>query len=269
MTNSSHRQIARAAAVVMITFIASRVLGLARDIVISAHYGTSDALDAYYAASRLNDLIFTLIAGGALASAFIPTFAGYLAREDETGAWRITSHIINILLIALSIVSLLAAIFAAPIVSGLLGIGFDPAKQELTASLLRLLLIAPTIFGISGVVMGILNAKQNFWLPGLAPSMYNLGMIGGVIFLSATYGIYGLAIGAVAGAALHLIVQLPGLIKAGARYSPRLGLRDPGVRQVFRLMAPRVLGLATVQLNFIVETILASTLGTGAVSALN
>ena len=126
MTNSSHRQIARAAAVVMITFIASRVLGLARDIVISAHYGTSDALDAYYAASRLNDLIFTLIAGGALASAFIPTFAGYLARDDETGAWRIASHIINILLIALSIVSLLAAIFAAPIVSGLLGIGFDP-----------------------------------------------------------------------------------------------------------------------------------------------
>ena len=130
MTNSSHRQIARAAAVVMITFIASRVLGLARDIVISAHYGTSDALDAYYAASRLNDLIFTLIAGGALASAFIPTFASYLARDDEPGAWRIASHIINILLIALSIVSLLAAIFAAPIVSGLLGIGFDPAKHR-------------------------------------------------------------------------------------------------------------------------------------------
>jgi putative peptidoglycan lipid II flippase len=268
-SNASHRQIARAATVVMITFVASRLLGLLRDVVISAHFGTSDALDAYYAASRLNDLIFTLIAGGALASAFIPTFAGYLARNDDEGAWRLASNIINLMSLALAIVSILAAIFAQPIVSGLLGLGFDAAKQELTASLLRLLLIAPTIFGVSGVIMGILNAKQNFWLPGLAPSMYNLSMIGGVIFLSSAFGIYGLAIGAIVGAALHLIVQIPGLIKAGARFTPRLGLRDPGVRQVFRLMAPRVLGLATVQLNFIVETILASTLGTGAVSALN
>jgi putative peptidoglycan lipid II flippase len=269
MNNSSHRQIARAATVVMITFIASRLLGLLRDVVISAHFGTSNELDAYYAASRLNDLIFTLIAGGALASAFIPTFAGYLARDDNEGAWRLASNIINLISLALAIVSILAAIFALPIVSGLLGLGFDAAKQELTASLLRLLLIAPTIFGVSGVIMGILNAKQNFWLPGLAPSMYNLGMIGGVIFLSSSFGIYGLAIGAIVGAALHLIVQVPGLIKAGARFTPRLGLREPGVRQVSRLIAPRVLGLATVQLNFIVETILASTLGTGAVSALN
>jgi putative peptidoglycan lipid II flippase len=268
-TNSAHRQIARAAAVVMITFVASRLLGLLRDVIISAHFGTSDALDAYYAASRLNDLIFTLIAGGALASAFIPTFAGYLARDDDEGAWRLASNIINIMVLVLAVVSLLAAIFAFPLVSDLLGIGFDVEKQKLTAELLRFLLIAPTIFGVSGVIMGMLNAKQNFWLPGLAPSLYNLGMIGGVIFLSSSFGIYGLAIGAVVGAALHLIVQVPGLISARARYTPRLGLRDPGVRQVFRLMAPRVLGLATVQLNFIVETILASTLSTGAVSALN
>jgi putative peptidoglycan lipid II flippase len=266
---TSHRQIARAAGIVMVTFVASRLLGLARDIVISAHFGTSDALDAYYAASRLNDIIFSLIAGGALASAFIPTFAGYLAHNDDKGAWQLASSIINLMLIALSAVSILAAIFASPIVGGLLGLGFDAQKQEVTASLLRVLLIAPTIFGLSGVVMGILNAKQNFWLPGLAPSMYNLGIIGGVIFLSPTLGVYGLAIGAIAGAALHLIVQVPGLIKVGAHFSPRLGLRDPGVRQVFRLMAPRVLGLATVQLNFLVETILATTLGTGAVSALS
>ncbi len=253
----------------MSLFVVSRVLGLLRDVVISAHFGTGDALDAYYAASRLNDLIFTLIAGGALASAFIPTFAGYLARDDEEGAWRIASNIITIMFLMLAIVSLIAAIFAAPIVRDLLGVGFDPAKQELTTSLLRLLLIVPTIFGVSGVCMGILNAKQNFWLPGVAPIMYNLSMIAGVVFLSSSNGIFGLAIGAVIGAALHLSIQIPGLIKSGVRFKPRLGLRDPGVRQVFRLMAPRVLGLATVQLNFIVETILASTLGTGAVSALN
>ncbi len=253
----------------MTTFIASRLLGLLRDVVISAHFGTSDALDAYYAASRLNDIIFNLIAGGALASAFIPTFAGYLARDDDQGSWQLASSIVNIIVLVLSTVSLAAAIFAFPLVRGLLGLGFNAEKQELTASLLRLLLIAPTIFGISGIAMGILNAKQNFWLPGIAPSLYNLGMIGGVIFLSSSLGIYGLAIGAVIGAALHLIVQIPGLLRIGARFTLRLSWRDPGVRQVFRLMAPRVLGLATVQLNFLVETILASTLGTGAVSALN
>ena len=135
--------------------------------------------------------------------------------------------------------------------------------------LMRLLLIAPIIFSVSGVVMGILNAKQNFILPGLAPIMYNLAIIGGATFLSPSMGIDGLAIGAVIGAGLHLLVQVPGLIKVGARYSARLSLHDPGVRQVLRLMAPRVLGLAIVQINFLVETILASNLGTGAVSALN
>ena len=253
----------------MATFIASRLLGLLRDVVISAHFGTSDALDAYNAAFRIPDIIFTLMAGGALASAFIPTFSGYLARDDDEGAWRLASGIINLLLLALTIAAVIAALFAEPIVKYVLAPGFSADKQALTIPLMRLLLIAPIIFSVSGVVMGILNAKQDFILPGLAPIMYNLAIIGGATFLSPTLGIDGLAIGAVIGAGLHLLVQVPGLLKVGARYSPRLSLHDPGVRQVLRLMAPRVLGLAIVQINFLVETILASGLGTGAVSALN
>lgn len=252
----------------MATFVASRLLGLARDVVVSAHFGTSDALDIYVAASRVNDIIFTLMAGGALASAFIPTFSGYLARDDEDGAWRLTSGVINLLLIALSAASLLAAIFAPAIVATVLAPWFSPEKQALTVSVMRWLLIAPTIFGISGVVMGVLNARQQFWLPGVAPIMYNLAIIAGAIWLSPTLDIYGLAIGAVAGAGLHLLVQVPGLIRLGARYTPRLSVRDPGVRQVLRLMAPRVLGLAVVQINFLVETSLGSRLP-GVVSALN
>lgn len=253
----------------MATFIASRLLGLLRDVVISAHFGTGDALDAYNAAFRIPDIIFTLMAGGALASAFIPTFSGYLARDDDEGAWRLASGIINLLLAALTVSAIIAALLAEPLVVYVLAPGFSPAKQALTIPLMRLLLIAPVIFSVSGVVMGILNAKQNFILPGLAPIAYNLAIIGGAILLSPTLGIYGLAMGAVIGAGLHLLVQVPGLIKVGARYSARLSLRDPGVRQVLRLMAPRVLGLAIMQINFLVETILASHLGTGAVSALN
>jgi len=266
---TSHRQIARAASVVMATFVASRLLGLVRDIVISAHFGTSDALDAYNAAFRVPDIIFTLMAGGALASAFIPTFSGYLARDDDEGAWRLASSIINLLLAGLTVAAVIAALLAEPLVTYILAPGFSPEKQALTIPLMRLLLIAPIIFSVSGVVMGILNAKQDFVLPGLAPIAYNLAIIAGALLLSPTLGIYGLAIGAVIGAGLHFLVQVPGLIKVGARYSARLSLRDPGVRQVLRLMAPRVLGLAIVQINFLVETILASNLGTGAVSALN
>lgn len=252
----------------MATFVASRLLGLLRDVVIGAQFGTSDALDAYNAAFRIPDIIFTLMAGGALASAFIPTFSGYLARDDDEGAWRLASGIINLLLVSLTIAAVIAALFAEPLVT-YLAPGFSAEKQALTVPLMRLMLIAPIIFSVSGVVMGILNAKQDFILPGLAPIAYNLAIIAGAVLLSPTLGIYGLAIGAAIGAGLHFLVQVPGLIKVGARYSARLSLRDPGVRQVLRLMAPRVLGLAIVQINFLVETILASNLGTGAVSALN
>ena len=140
--------------------------------------------------------------------------------------------------------------------------------QQLTVQLMRLMLIPPIIFGISGVVMGILYAHQSFWLPGLAPSMYNLGIIAGSIVLAPTLGVFGLAIGAIFGALLHLLVQVPGLIKVKARYTARLAIRDPGVQEVMRLMLPRIFGVAVVQLNFLVETSLASLLSTGAVSAL-
>jgi putative peptidoglycan lipid II flippase len=266
--NSSHRQIARAAGVVMAAFVASRLFGLARDMVIAAQLGTSDAADAYLAAFRIPDLIFALIAGGALASAFIPTFASYLARDDREGAWRLASGVINLLLVATSAAAALAALFAPALIYALVP-GFGPEKHTLTVSLVRVMLICPVVFGVSGLVMGILNAQQQFLLPGLAPSAYNIGIILGAWLLIPMIGPIGAAIGAVAGALLHLLVQLPGLVRCKMRYTPMLSLRDPGVRQVLWLMGPRVFGLAVVQINFLVEANLASRLGTGAVAALN
>lgn len=269
MTASSNRQIARASIVVMATFLISRLLGLLRDVVIGAQFGTSGSYDAYVAAFRIPDIIYTLIAGGILVSAFVPTFTGYLARDDRAGAWRLASAVINLVVLVLVVAALAAAWLAEPIVRGLLAPGFDPEKQALTIHLMRLLLIPPVIFGVSGVVMGILYAHQSFWLPGLAPSMYNLGIIFGALALAPALSVYGLAIGAIVGAALHLLVQVPGLVKIKARYSARLALRDPGVREVLRLMLPRLFGVGVIQLNFLVETSLASLLTGGAVSALN
>ena len=262
-------QIARAAGLVMALFVVSRALGLLREMVISHQFGTGGELDAYLAAFRLPDLLFQLVAGGALASAFIPTFASYLARDDKHGAWRLASAVINWVLILTSLLALAAALLAPWLVRAVIAPGFDPARQALTVSLMRLMLLTPAIFGVSGVVMGILNARQHFLLPALAPILYNLGIIGGAILLAPDRGVYGLAIGVVVGAVAHLAIQVPGLAAHKLRYSPTLGLGDRGVREVGRLMVPRMVGLAAVQLNFLVNTILASGLAVGSLSALN
>jgi putative peptidoglycan lipid II flippase len=261
--------LSRAAALVMALFVVSRALGLVRQMVIGALFGTSGDLDAYLAAARVPEMIFMVVAGGALGSAFIPTFTEHLAKEDRAGAWRLASAVVNLALIALTVAAGLMAAFAPALVRTAIAPGFDPSQQALTTQLLQLMLVSPVIFGVSGVVMGALNAHQHFLLPALAPSVYNLSIIGGALLLGPRLGVGGMAIGVVVGAALHLLVQVPGLLRHGARYAPTLGLDNPSVREVGRLMAPRVLGTAIAQLNFVVNNSLASGLGEGAVSAIN
>ncbi len=266
---SGGQQIARAAGVVMAAFVLSNLAGLARQILVSQAFGTGAAIDAFNAASRLPDLLFNLVAGGALGSAFIPTFTGLLAKGERKRAWHLASSIANLVTITLLLTSVIAYAFAAPIVRHILAPGFSPEQQALTVSLLRVLLISPLIFGLSGLVMGILNAHQRFLLAALAPTMYWLGMIFGVLVWAPRWGIFGLAWGAVLGAALHLGVQIPGLLKLpGKAYHLTLGLRDAAVREVGRLMAPRVLGVAIVQLNFWINVVLASSQPKGSLTAI-
>ena len=262
-------QIARAAGLVMALFVVSRVLGLLREMVISYQFGTGGDLDAYLAAFRLPDILFQIVAGGALASAFIPTFSTLLARQDDRGAWRLASAIVNLVLILTSTFAILAALLAPWLVSTIIAPGFDAQRQALTVDLMRLMLITPVIFGVSGVFMGILNAQQHFLLPALAPILYNLGIILGAVILAPDMSVMGLAVGVVAGALGHLLIQIPGLVRHGLRYTPILGLHDPSVREVGRLMLPRVVGLAAVQINFLVNTILASGLVPGSLAAIN
>jgi putative peptidoglycan lipid II flippase len=262
------RQVAKAATLVMALFVVSRVLGLVRQMVIGTLFGTSGDLDAYVAAARIPEMIFLVVAGGALGSAFIPAFTDHLAREDRTGAWRLASAIVNLALIVLTFAAGLMAVFAPLLARTVIAPGFDLPQQALTASLLRLMLISSVIFGVSGIVMGALNAHQHFLLPALASSVYNLSIIGGAALLGPRMGVRGMAVGVVVGAALHLLIQVPGLLRHGARYVPTLGLDDPSVREVGRLMAPRVLGTAVTQLNFVVNINLASRMGEGAVSAI-
>ncbi len=267
--SSANRQIARAAGTVMLAFVLSNLIGLVRQILISHAFGTGDAYDAFVAASRFPDLIFNLIAGGALASAFIPTFTGSLARDDRRSAWNLASAMITLILIVLTAISIFSAIFSMQVVQWVLAPDFSLEKQQLTASLLRVLLVAPTIFGVSGLLMGILNSHQQFLLPALAPSMYWLGMIFGLLFLVPSVGIFGLAWGAVLGAVLHFAIQVPALVRLPDwRFNLTLGGENPAVREVLVLMGPRLLGVAVVQINFVVNTIIASGQPVGSVSSL-
>jgi putative peptidoglycan lipid II flippase len=267
---SATRQIARAAGTVTLAFLITQLIGLGRGIIIYRSFGTSTDLDSFNAANRVAELLFNLMAGGALGSAFIPTFTGLLTREQKPLAWKLASAIANLLLGVLTLIAGLAAIFAPQIVHGglfYLAPDLPPGQEALTILLLRTLLPTVVIFGLSGLVMGILNAHQRFWLPAIAPAMYSLGQIGGVLLLPAEWGIHRLAIGALLGALLHLLVQLPGLLRLRGKYTITLGLRLAEVRQVAGLMGPRILGVAVVQINFIVNTILALSLPEGSVSA--
>jgi len=267
--SKTHRRVFVSAIIVGCGFLVSKVTGILDDLILAKIIGPGPQLDAYYAAFGLPDLLFTLIAGGALAAAFIPMFSGFLARDDRSGAWRLASAVINTAFLAAAIASLILAIFAPLIVSQTIGSGFTPEQQQLTANLMRVILISTVLFSISGIVMSALQANQHFFLTALAPIMYNLGILGGVIFLGPTIGVWGPTIGVVVGALLHLLVQVPGLIKYKAKWSPRLGWRDPDLRRVIRLLLPRVAGMGVVQVAALVTTSLASHLSSGSVTALS
>lgn len=258
MGQSANRQIARAASTVMLAFIFSNLIGLVRQIVIAHAFGTGSDVEAFNAANRVAEVLFNLTAGGALASAFVPTFTGLLAKDDRPGAWKLASSVANLLLVILIVAAIIAAIFAPFIVQRLLAPGFEPEKQMLTIRLLRVLLPSVVIFGVSGLIMGILNSHQKFLIPALTPAMYAVGMILGVILLSPSMGIFGLAWGAVIGASLHLLLQVPSLISLNGVYSAAFGIENALVRQVGKLMLPRLFGAAIVQLNFWINTLIAS-----------
>lgn len=266
---SNTRSIATNTLIVMIAFAAAKVVSLAQTFIIAQVFGVGREWDAYVTANRIPDLIFTLVAGGALAHAFIPIFSGLLARGDKAGAWRTASHVINTIFLTTLVIAIVAFIAAPWLVANVTAPGFDEIARQQTVDLMHILLISTLIFSVSGIVMGILQSHNHFLLPALAPIMYDLGILAGVAFLLPRFGVRGIAIGAVIGAAMHLLIQVPGLIRFRARWRLELGWNDPMLWRVIRLMLPRIAGLGVFSLNFIVMNNIASRLGTSSVSALD
>lgn len=261
--------VARNAMIVGSAFVASRLLGVVREIVIAAQFGTSADYDAYVAAFRIPDLLFLIVMSGAFGSAFIPVFGGMFGRGDREGAWRLAGVIISLTLLVLAVASAVVLVLAGPLMRWIIAPGLAPEQSELATDLTRLLLLSPLLLGLGIAFKGILEAQERFALAAYAPVFYNLGIIAGAVLLVPSIGIYGLAFGVIAGALLHAGTQFIGLLRGGMRVLLGLNLATPGVREVGRLMGPRILGQAAFQINFIVMTNFASRIGDNSVSALN
>ena len=261
--------VAGGATILMVSYVLSRVLGLGREVAVSARFGTSGELAAYVAAFRLPDLAFLLFAGGALSSAYIPLYREVLARNDPATARAFASSVLNALIIVLA-VFVAAIILLASWVVPLISPGFDAADRELTVALIAIVAFSPLFLAVSEVLTATLHARQHFLLPAFAPLLYNLAGIGGVVVLAIWWGIQGLAIGVVIGAALHVIVQIPAFRTLGPGYALALHLRLPELKRLVQLTLPRMAGLLAVHLSLIfIMVTLASTLGASVVVAMN
>lgn len=249
------RQIIQAAGLVGVLVLLARVVGLLREVIVRATLGIdTPQATAFEIANRFPESIFLILAGGAIGAAFIPTFTAYFERDDASGGWRLFSGIINLVFVVMTAVCTVMVLFAPQVVMFFAAeqIQQFPEILPLTVLLMRIMLLSPIIFGVSGVIMGALNARQHFLLPALAPTIYTVGIIaGGLLWplVSDSTPAIGFAIGTVVGAMGHLLIQLPGLRQKKAVYTAVLTVHDPGIIQVLKLMAPRVLGLSFSEIN--------------------
>lgn len=263
------QHIVRSTAMLMGLFAIAKGISLVQTVIIAQFFGVGAEWDAYVTANRLPELIVILISGGALGHAFIPIFSGYLARGDKNDGYRLASHVVNTVFTVAILLSAIIFVLAPWLVSEVIAPGFPADTAYQTTTMLRILLLSTILFAVSGILSSILHGHNHFLLPAVAPIMYDLGILFGVVFLLERFGVYGVAYGTVLGAALHLLVQVPGLIRHNARWFPELGLNDPELWRVAKLMLPRIVGLGVFQFNFLVMTNIASQLGEGAVSSLD
>jgi putative peptidoglycan lipid II flippase len=267
---SSHNAVStKAAGIVGLAIMCSRVLGLIREQVFAALFGGGRAMDAFTVAFRTPNLLRDLFAEGALSTAFVTTFSKTIATNGDAAAWRLANKVATLAAVVLSAICLLG-ILIAPLLVALFAPGFDADKAHLTALLARIMYPFILLVSLAALVMGMLNAKHVFGVPAMASSFFNLGsIVGGVLIghaLDPHFGsraLVGLAIGTLIGGALQLLVQLPSLRRLGYSFRADFRWRDAGVRQILRLMGPAVIAASSVQLNVMINSMFASTLGDG------
>lgn len=265
--NFQTKTIGHGAFILGVSYFLSALLGFFRDRLLAGRFGAGPELDVYFAAFRIPDFVYNLLILGGFSVAFLPLFSEYFSRNKEE-AWRMANYLLNAFLFLLVAVSLVIFIFTPGIIRVIFP-GFGPQDQLLAVPLVRLLFLSPIIFGISNLLSGILHYFNRFFIYGLAPILYNLGIIFGILFFSPVFGIFGVGMGVVLGAFLHMVIQIPSAVNCGFNYKPLLDFRYPALKRVFILMTPRIFGVAVQQINLIVIVAIASTITTGSIAIFN
>lgn len=277
--NGQINSITIAALLIALSSLLSRLLGILRDRILAGQFGAGETLDIYYTAFRIPDLMFNLIVLGALSAGFVPIFTGLIKDYDckekklwpfcpNKEAWNLASNVINIMGVFLLALSLLGIVFALPLTK-LIAPGFTLEKQIIAANLTRIMFLSPLFLGISSILGGMLQSFKRFFVYSLSPIFYNVGIIIGALYFVEYWGIKGLAWGVALGAFLHMIIQVPTIIKLGYKYSPQFNFKDENTRKIGVMMIPRTLSLAATQINLIFITAIASTLSAGSLSVFN
>lgn len=269
---------ARSAGLISVATMTSRLLGVAREMVLAKLFGAGTAMDAFNVAFRVPNLLRDLFAEGAMTAAFVPTFTRTLTSADRETAWRLGNLVINSLLLVTGVLVVLGIVLAEPVTHTIAsGEGFVtvPGKLDLTTQLTRIMLPFLTTVAVAAAMMGMLNSVGRFFLPALSPAMFNVATILCAFLLVPFMPMFGLppiagiAVGTLVGGLGQILVQWPALRQEGFRYRPVVDFRNPELREILRLMGPGTLGLAAVQINVFVNTYLATTQPEGAVSWLN
>lgn len=254
----------------------SRLLGLVREQVLAYLFGAGNAMDAFNVAFRIPNLVRDLFAEGAMSAAFVPTFTRHLTLKGKAEAWHLGNLALNALIVATGAIVIAGIVFAEPL-TRLFAAEYArvPGKLELTVKLTRLMFPFLTTVAVAAAFMGMLNAFQRFFLPALSPAMFNVAIIACGLWLVPLMPRFGhepivaIAVGALLGGLGQALLQWPLVRREGFRYRPVLDFRDSGLREILTLMGPGTVGLAAVQINLFVNTVLATSEGTGAVSWLN
>jgi len=266
-------RIAHDAGLTGVATLTSRVLGLVRDQVLAASFGAGNDMDAFVVAFRIPNLVRDLFAEGAMSAAFVPTFTQELTRRGTRDAWRLGNNVLNALLVVTGILVAAGIVFARPLVELYAGsFAGVPGKLALTVQLTRVVLPFLTMVAVAAAAMGMLNSLHHYFLPALSPAMFNVATIAGVFLLVPLMPRLGLppimavAFAALAGGIGQIAIQWPALRREGFRYQWLFDPWDPGLRRVLLLMGPGTIGLAATQVNLFVNTLLATSQGTGAAS---
>lgn len=262
------KTIAGAALLIGVSAILSRALGLIRDRLLVGRFGIADDLDAYYAAFQVPNVIFALLVLGTLSVAFIPVFAEYVAEDKEKEAWKMTNTIMTFTMVGMGVICLIL-IICAPWLVRLTAPGFEGEKLALTIRLTRIMMLSPFFFAVSAVFSSVLNALKQFLAVSLAPLLYNASLIFGILFLTGPFGVAGVAYGAILGAILHLLIQIPSAVALGFRPRFAWNFTHAGVKQVGKLFLPRVFGVDISQISLLIGSIIGTTLVAGSVSLFN